>query len=184
MTIGLGVGWQEDEYLGAGMPFEGRFGDLEQQITAMRALWGSPPAAARGRSFAFEEFYSLPLPPQGRDLPVILGLGPTERNLSRMATLAQGWTVAPVDRPVLRESLVKLRNLLREQGRDPHDFEIHVGQAAIRDSRGKWDRAALLDSLSAAAAEGATAANFMVADFCKSPDQIPGFLELVVSLRS
>lgn len=183
VTIGLGVGWQEDEYRATGMPFEGRFGDLEQQITALRALWASPPAAARGRSFSFEDFYSLPLPPQGRDLPVILGLGPSERNIARMAKHAQGWTVAPVDRPALRESLVQLRKLLGEQGRDPDAFVVHVGQASIRDLQGNWDRLALADKLAAAAAEGATAVTFMVTDFCRSPDEIPAFLDLAASLR-
>src|SRR5579872_3039132 len=40
VTIGLGVGWQEEEFRAAGMPFDKRFGHLEEMVKACRALWG------------------------------------------------------------------------------------------------------------------------------------------------
>jgi hypothetical protein len=75
VTVALGVGWQADEYRAAGMCFEGRFGDLEDQVEAMRALWGAAPASGRGRRFSFEDFHSYPLPVQGQGLPMLFGLG-------------------------------------------------------------------------------------------------------------
>ena len=98
VTMGLGVGWQEEEFAADGMVFEGRFGDLEDMVTAMRALWSEPPAKASGRHFHFEDFYSLPRPVQGADLPLLFGIKPTQRNIDRMARLANGWALNPADR--------------------------------------------------------------------------------------
>ncbi|WP_141124868.1 LLM class flavin-dependent oxidoreductase, partial [Prescottella equi] len=37
--IGVGVGWQQAEYAAAGIPFERRFGRLEETVAACRELW-------------------------------------------------------------------------------------------------------------------------------------------------
>ncbi|WP_206035880.1 LLM class flavin-dependent oxidoreductase, partial [Prescottella equi] len=77
--IGVGVGWQQAEYAAAGIPFERRFGRLEETVAACRELWDAPPASFTGSGFAFDDFHSLPRPVQAR-VPIIFGMAPSKRN--------------------------------------------------------------------------------------------------------
>jgi len=184
VAIGLGVGWQEGEFRAAGMPFEGRFGDLEEMVVAMRALWAEPPARARGRAFAFEDFYSLPAPAQGPDLPILFGFNPTTKNLERIARLADGWTVDPAHRAAFPEKVQELRDLFRRSGRDPAKLEIHLGQGPVRADDGAIDWAAVKAGVHAAAAEGATTVSLQVSMFCRAASEVETFLDQAVALKS
>jgi probable F420-dependent oxidoreductase len=184
VTIGLGVGWQEDEFRAAGMPFDGRFADLEDTIHAMRALWGPAPAKARGRNFSFEDFYSLPPPAQGAGLPILLGFKPTPRNLDRIARLAEGWAVDPAYRSIFKEKAEELRGLYRQHGRDPSKIEMHIGQGAIRTPDGAIDWTAVRAGFHAAAADGATTVTLMISDFCGKASEVEDFLDHAVALKA
>jgi probable F420-dependent oxidoreductase len=183
VTIALGVGWQEEEFRASGMAFEGRFGDLEDQVAAMRALWSPPPAQAQGRNFAFEDFYSLPAPVQGRDLPILFGFNPTDRNLDRIARLGQGWAVDPAHRAVLAEKVQALRALFTHHGRDASAIEVHAGMGVTRAADGTVDAEAVLAGMRALQAAGATTISFLLRDACRQPAQIEPFLDLVLRLK-
>lgn len=183
VTICLGVGWQEDEYRAEGMTFQGRFGDLEDQVKALRSLWGPAPASGKGRTFEFDDFYSLPAPVQGADLPVLFGLGNSPKNIDRMARLSDGWAMAPIDRPMLKEKSEELKALFKTYGRDPGKLEIHVGQSPIHAADGSLDRAALRDAAEASCADGATTVSFLATGFCKDTSEVDEFLDLIVSLK-
>ena len=61
-AIGIGVGWQEAEYTATNMPFDARFGRMEDTVAACRELWTNAPATFKGRDFSFENYHCLPLP--------------------------------------------------------------------------------------------------------------------------
>ncbi len=67
VDIGLGVGWQSQEFAAAGVPFERRLTRLVEEVEACRALWGEAPAHYGGSTVSFDEAYSLPHPVQGAD---------------------------------------------------------------------------------------------------------------------
>ncbi|HEY3694024.1 TIGR03619 family F420-dependent LLM class oxidoreductase [Phenylobacterium sp.] len=183
VTIALGVGWQAEEFRAAGMPFEGRFGDLDDQVGGMRALWGRPPAAFTGRNFAFEDFYSYPQPVQGQDLPILLGFNPTPKNIDRIARLAQGWAVDPAYRSIFADKVKELRAAWAQHGREPGKIEIHVAQGVVRTADGALDLAAIKAGAKALEAEGATMVTMRLADFCRTRADIDGMLDFAVSLK-
>lgn len=94
--LGLGIGWQAEEFAASGIPFTGRRRLIEEQIAACRELWTNAPASFDGRRVRFRDLYSLPLPPQGPGLPILLGGGPTETNFRLIAHLASGWLAQAV----------------------------------------------------------------------------------------
>ena len=184
VMMGLGVGWQEEEFAAAGMAFEGRFDDLEDMVTGMRALWSEPPAAAKGRAFEFEDFYSLPLPVQGRDVPILFGFKPTAKNLDRMARLSQGWALNPADRPQFAEKAAELKRLAAGYGRDPEQLEFEVGLGAAWTADGTLDRDAIHAQAKRAMDDGATIVSLLARDCCRSKEEVGPFLDLVASLKS
>ncbi|MCB2047120.1 MAG: TIGR03619 family F420-dependent LLM class oxidoreductase [Novosphingobium sp.] len=183
VTMGLGVGWQEEEFAAAGMTFEGRFGDLEDMVTAMRALWSEPPAKASGRHFHFEDFYSLPRPVQGADLPLLFGIKPTQRNIDRMARLANGWALNPADRKEFVDTVKEVKRLAAAYGRDPDALEFDVGQGPSITQDGALDEETIRRRVRQDEADGATIVSFLARDFCKRPEDIGPFLDFIVSLK-
>jgi probable F420-dependent oxidoreductase len=183
VTMGLGVGWQVEEFAAAGMEFEGRFGDLEDMVAAMRALWSEPPATAKGRHFHFEDFYSLPRPVQGADLPLLFGIKPSPRNIDRMARLSDGWALNPADRKEFVATVAEIKRLATSYGRDPEAFQFDVGQGPSLTQEGVLDTETIRRRVRKDEADGATIVSFLARDFCKTRDDIEPFLDFIVSLK-
>jgi probable F420-dependent oxidoreductase len=90
VDLGVGVGWQKEEYDAQGLPFSARGQLLDDTIAACRALWSDLPAAFASPTISFTETYLAPQPAQAR-LPVWFGGTLTARMLSRIVDLGDGW---------------------------------------------------------------------------------------------
>ncbi|MGF3053025.1 LLM class flavin-dependent oxidoreductase [Microbacterium sp. YY-03] len=88
LDAAFGVGWQREEYDASERAFEGRFGTMDEQIAACRALWAGGDAEFTGKKVSFDDAWSMPLPAQGSSLPIYLGLALTPRGVQRIVTLA------------------------------------------------------------------------------------------------
>jgi probable F420-dependent oxidoreductase len=89
LLLGLGVGWQREEYAAVGVPFEERGQRLEEAIPVLRTLWEKSPASYEGKTVRFERVYSRPAPFAGT-IPIITG-GNSPAAIDRAARLADGW---------------------------------------------------------------------------------------------
>lgn len=182
VTIGFGVGWQEAEYTATGMPFDARFGRMEETVSACRELWTQAPANFTGRNFSFENFHSRPFPVQDR-VPVMLGFGPSGRNFDRIARVADGWTVNPADLPRFADSVALLRKTFAAHGRDPDTVRIQVSVAPVMDADGNVDLDATGRSARRLFQDGATVVVFRLAAFGLDANQLPGLLDWMTGLR-
>lgn len=89
VLLGLGIGWQREEYDAIGVPFEDRGSSLEETITVLRALWGESAATHEGQSVRFENLWSRPRPIRGA-IPIIAG-GHSAGAIDRAGRIADGW---------------------------------------------------------------------------------------------
>jgi probable F420-dependent oxidoreductase len=96
VELGLGIGWQKEEYAAVGAPFADRGARLEECVEAMRALWSDHPASYAGEYVSFSRVFSEPAPERGR-VPIVLG-GHSDPAVARAGRLADGWfpfTITP-----------------------------------------------------------------------------------------
>lgn len=122
LLLGLGIGWQKEEYAAVGAAYSERGARLEECVGAMRALWADAPATFRGRFTTFERVHCLPRPERGA-VPVVLG-GNSEPAVRRAGRIGDGWfpyTIAP-DEFEARAEL--LRASTAAAGRAPDAVEI------------------------------------------------------------
>lgn len=182
-SIGVGVGWQQAEYTASGVPFERRFGRMEEQIAACRELWSNPPSAFRGTDFEFDDFHSLPLPVQSR-VPVLFGLGPSRRNFERIARVGDGWTANPADMSAFGSSVELLRTCFTEHGRDPDEATVQVSVPPIRTSNGSVDFDATARQVAELGKAGATTAVLRPAAFEPEERDLPTLVRWIADLGS
>jgi probable F420-dependent oxidoreductase len=124
VLLGLGIGWQREEYEAVGAPFRQRGARLEECIGAMRALWTEAPATFHGEHVAFDRVYSSPQPARGA-VPIVLG-GNSPPAVERVARIADGWYPYTIGPDEFEVSAARLRELATAAGRDPEVIEITV----------------------------------------------------------
>jgi probable F420-dependent oxidoreductase len=122
--LGIGVGWNEIEYIGLNENFRNRGKREEEQIDLMRRLWTEDVIDYTGAYHRIPEAGLNPLPVQ-RPIPIWLG-GKSEVAYRRAARLADGWM--PQFPPTAQgiETVARVRQYVEEAGRNPDEFGIEA----------------------------------------------------------
>jgi probable F420-dependent oxidoreductase len=97
LDIGLGAGWNVEEYIAAGLPFDGhgvRFGRMAESLRILKGLFGEGPFTFAGTHYEITEMNGLPKPLQKPHPPVMIG-GGGKRMLEFAAREAQIVGLAP-----------------------------------------------------------------------------------------
>jgi probable F420-dependent oxidoreductase len=140
MRLGVGLGWNEVEYVALGEKFRNRARRIEEQIEVMRLLWTSEVVDFTGRWHRIDRAGLNPLPAQ-RPIPVWMG-GNADPAIRRIARLADGWFAQLQPDDSGRQRLDAFRSYLREAGRDPATFPIEGRVSAARRTPDEWARTA------------------------------------------
>ena len=124
LRLGVGIGWNHVEYEALGQNFHNRGRRTEEQIPLLRALWTQEVVNFKGRWNHVTDAGINPLPVQ-RPIPIWMGAGgrlspvPPEPVLRRVARLADGWFPQFSPDETGRETVTRVREYAREEGRDP-----------------------------------------------------------------
>jgi probable F420-dependent oxidoreductase len=124
LALGIGIGWLQEAFRAMGIPWERRAKRTREHVEAMRALWGSQTSYS-GEFVNFEGALSYPKPVKGAKLPILVG-GQTEAALKRAASYGAGWCGFNLTPSETADAVTRLRTLLKENHRDPRDFEYIV----------------------------------------------------------
>src|SRR5215207_9423339 len=116
--LGIGVGWNEAEFVALNENFHNRGRRSEEQVQVMQALWAEPHVTFKSKWHTLDDVGINPRPASGK-VPVWFG-GHHERTLERIAKLGDGWMPnAYPPGSQATEVLDRLRRLTEEAGRDP-----------------------------------------------------------------
>jgi probable F420-dependent oxidoreductase len=139
--LGIGVGWNEVEFVGLNEDFHNRGRRSEEQVQVMQALWAEPHVIYKGRWHTIGDAGINPRPKSGR-VPVWFG-GHHERTLERIAKFGDGWM--PNAYPPGQEALdifARLRAMTEAAGRDPKKIGIEVWVAMGSGGEADWAKEA------------------------------------------
>jgi probable F420-dependent oxidoreductase len=128
-TLGVGIGWLEEEFKALKVPFESRAAITDESISALRDLWSEGPSEHAGEHYAWPSVESNPKPLAGR-VPIVIG-GHTKGAARRAARLGDGFFPARVDK--LEECIAEIAAECERIGRDPGEIEITSGSAPTLD---------------------------------------------------
>lgn len=135
--LGIGVGWNEVEFVALNESFGNRGRRSEEQVQVMQALWARDHVTFEGRYHTIEDAGINPRPASGR-VPVWYG-GHHEKTLSRIARWGDGWmpNAYPPNQGAV-EIFDRLRALIEAQGRDPASVGIEVWTSCGAGSESDW----------------------------------------------
>jgi probable F420-dependent oxidoreductase len=125
LTLGVGIGWQKEEYEAIGVPYRDRGRRLDECIESMRMLWTEELATYHGRHVDFEAIHLDTRPAQANGVPIVIG-GSSNFAARRAGRLGDGfypYVISPVDYAARLETL---RASAREAGRDPRQIELSI----------------------------------------------------------
>ena len=130
VTVGVGVGWLEEEFQALGAAdFKRRGAVSDEYIRIFKALWTTSPASFRGEFYRFDEIQCLPHPVQKPHPPIWIG-GHSKAALRRVARLGDGWhpvganPAVPLGPSELQALLDEVYRLTEAEGRDPKTLTI------------------------------------------------------------
>lgn len=183
LDLGIGVGWQKEEYDAQNMDFMQRMQSLDEQVAILQALWQQAPATVHNNSASIERLYSIPLATQIGGIPLWYGMAANAENAKRIAQNGTGWIPIRTDADFIRRGWQQLSRAFEQAGRDPADLQIRAHAAMVFDQDGRADLDHALAYASEQLEAGATCIEFELTPFCRHRDEIPAFLQKIVHLR-
>ena len=178
LRLGVGLGWNEVEYVGLGQDFHNRGRRIEEQIDVLRRLWSEPLVTYRGRWHRLEDAGLNPLPVQ-RPIPIWFG-ATDERALRRAARLGDGWLPQARTAADVQPLLEKLEGFLEQAGRSRSQFGLEARMVYGDGDPETWVRDAR--AWSAAGANG-VALNTMRAGLTTAEDHLKAIRRFAEVMR-
>ncbi len=124
LRLGVGLGWNEYEYLALGSEMRTRATRVEEQVQLLRQLWTQASVSFHGHWHTIPDAGFSPLPVQ-RPIPLWFG-GQSEAALRRVARLGDGWMPLYTSAKEADPGLALLGRCLAEAGRSRADVGLEA----------------------------------------------------------
>ncbi len=123
LDIGVGVGWQRQEYEANGVSYKGRGALLDETLEICQTLWRERAAVYQSGSVQFEKIHLNPKPLQPDGVPIWVSGRLNPNVLRRIARFGAGWIPWGDDAMDPFAGLAKIREELEKVGRDARGFQ-------------------------------------------------------------
>jgi probable F420-dependent oxidoreductase len=173
LELGVGVGWQADEFAAVGADFTRRGELLTDGIRACRELWRRRPASYSSTTVDFERVWCCPSPVRSDGIPILFSGSLHKRNVNRIVELGVGWITHPgAPMKEIAEGALLLRESFTAAGRDPDELRVRTRLPVSSASHGAFDAHASLADIDAYIAAGVTDLTVWSTSLSRSPAQI------------
>ncbi|MEV4311004.1 TIGR03619 family F420-dependent LLM class oxidoreductase [Actinocrispum sp. NPDC049592] len=120
--LGLGSGWQHEEFVASGASTEHRGARLAEYVSVLRDFWSSDISTFEGKHYTVVPSRMNPKPPAAP--PILLG-GMAPAALKRAGRIADGWlSPSAADLTHIADTIAVIRSGAEEAGRDPATLRI------------------------------------------------------------
>ncbi|MET0703724.1 MAG: TIGR03619 family F420-dependent LLM class oxidoreductase [Mycobacterium sp.] len=133
LDVGVGVGWQREEYEACGLSFEGRGRLLDHTLEVCTTLWTQQQASYDETELSFDNIHQMPKPVQQGGVPLWIS-GTVNRNVARrLARFGSGWIPWGPDLTDLRGSIPAMKQALSDAGGDSSGLQVQGAVRVVRD---------------------------------------------------
>jgi probable F420-dependent oxidoreductase len=118
VDLGVGIGWQREEYEAAGLDFGARGRLLDHSLEICQTLWREQRASFSSPELRFDAIHSMPKPLQPGGVPIWVSGRCNERVARRLARFGSGWIPWGDDAADPVASIPRMRTAVDEAGGD------------------------------------------------------------------
>jgi probable F420-dependent oxidoreductase len=155
VDLGVGVGWQREEYEAAGLDFSDRGALLDHTLQVCQTLWTQQRASYRDDYLAFEHVHQMPKPVQPGGVPIWISGTFHPRVVRRLATYGSGWIPWGPAAADLLTWLPRMKEAITELGGDATGLQV-TGTLPIVREDGRVHLAATMAKTAPLLAAGVT----------------------------
>ena len=131
LDLGIGVGWQREEYEAAGLSFDGRGPLLDDCLDVLQNAWRNVPSDHDSEFLKFQRIYCVPQPVQPGGVPIWVSGTINPRTLRRLARFGSAWIPWGDDIKDPAPGLARIAEVMAEAGRDMDGFRTQ-GNLMVR----------------------------------------------------
>jgi len=142
LDLGVGIGWQREEYEAAGLDFGTRGRQLDLALEVCQTLWREPRAKVDLPGLAFEAIHMMPKPRRPGGVPIWVSGRLNERVARRLARFGSGWIPWGEDAADLAASIPRMREGVAAAGGDADVIQVAGALPTVR----REDRSVDLDA--------------------------------------
>jgi probable F420-dependent oxidoreductase len=139
LDLGVGVGWQREEYEAAGLSFEGRGALLNHTIEVCQTLWQNQSASYQSDELTFTDIHQMPKPLQPGGVPIWVSGTVNARSMDRLARYGSAWIPWGSDAADLASGIPRMRAAMSERQRAWADIGVVGNLRAVRGDDGSVD---------------------------------------------
>jgi probable F420-dependent oxidoreductase len=139
VDIGVGVGWQREEYEAVGLEFDGRGKLLDHTLDVCQTIWRNQRASFDGGGLKFANIHSMPKPRQEGGVPLWVS-GTVNKNVARrLARYGSGWIPWGPAIGDVQNAVTEMWDLVAAEGRDPNGLGVVGTLRTVKDDAGNPD---------------------------------------------
>lgn len=124
LDLGVGVGWQKEEYEANGVPHAHRGARLDQTLEICQLLWREQTADYASDEISFEKIHAMPKPLQPGGVPLWISGRLNANVMRRIVRFGAGWIPWGEDAMNPAAGIARIREALEAAGRSPQAFQV------------------------------------------------------------
>jgi probable F420-dependent oxidoreductase len=156
LDLGVGVGWQREEYEAAGLDFDDRGRLLDQTLEVCTALWTEPVVNYESPGLTFERIHMMPKPLQPGGVPIWVSGRINARVVDRLCRFGLRWIPWGDDAAELEKSIATMRDRIAATGVAPDGLQVVANLRVYRTDAGDIDHERTFAPVPGLVAAGAT----------------------------
>jgi probable F420-dependent oxidoreductase len=160
VDLGVGVGWQREEYDTVGLSFEDRGRLLDHTLEVCQTLWTQQRASYSAPELSFDGIHQMPKPVQAGGVPVWVSGTVNKAVARRIARFGSGWIPWGPAYADIAGAIAAMKDRVVEFGGDPTDLQVQGIARVVKRSDRSIDLAATMAGVPALVAAGVTDVRF------------------------
>jgi probable F420-dependent oxidoreductase len=180
LDLGVGTGWQREEYDAQGLDFDQRGQLLDDTLAACGVLWRDTPAALSTPTLSFQDIYCMPKPLQPGGVPIWIAGTLHSRNVARIVEHGSGWI------PIMGETVEgiaagvgRIRDACAAAGRDASGLQVQAPVQVVLGDDKRPDLDACMATVPALIEAGATDVIVTLRAFARDAASSPDALKRI-----
>ena len=156
VDLGVGVGWQREEYQAAGLAFGRRGRLLDHTLEVCQTLWSQHRSSYAAPELTFEDIHQMPKPVQPAGVPIWVSGTVNDAVARRLVRFGRGWIPWG---PAISDpagAIATMKDKIADLGGDPADLQVLGHATTVKGPDRSVDIDATVASAPALVAAGVT----------------------------